>query len=152
MKTLLLIKDKATLLLLVLIGVGIFSCKKDSIDVEKLLTGRMWKVEEMKLQAKNSGTFYYYKAGDASSNTNRSSDFLKFNADNTGTYSYEGKEYATTWNFTNDEKTKMTLVVHYATPETLYLENMDITFSYFTYAQYKLGNDGYLASIRRVPD
>jgi hypothetical protein len=117
---------------------------------EEILTGKTWKADEIRVQLSNNTT-QYYKRG--ISGTLYHSDSIKFNANNTGTYYYSGSAYASTWNFTNSRKTKMTVVINQSpTPITIYLENIQLAETYFKYAQYFIGAVSYLASCTRVPD
>ena len=146
---------------LIIIGlVTLFSCKKDSLTTpvtqvktqEQLLTANTWKLDGMRIQRSDGTTDYYERAG--TSNTfNGDSDSLKFSLDNTGVfYDFLGATYTTTWNFTNSEKTKMTLVVNEPTPLTVMIEDIALTDSYFSYGQYVTSGISYLATVRRVPN
>ena len=133
------------------------SCSKDSEtpstqskSLLELLTEKAWKADEVRVQLSNNSTAYY-KRGGAGNTVNYDSDSLKFNTINTGVYYYLGSEYTTTWNFTNSENSKMTLIINYPTPLTIYLENINITQTYFKYAQYSTnGGISYLASTTRT--
>jgi hypothetical protein len=133
---------------------GILSCSKDKDDnnnstktLEQLLTEKAWKADEIRVQLSNN-TKAYYKRGAATGNTaNYDSDSVRFNTNNTGIYYFQGIEYTTTWNFVDADKTKMTLVINYPSPLTVNLENIQITQSFFKYAQYATDPAGsYLAS------
>lgn len=146
--------------MILLVCVFLSSCKKENTPdvqpkaVEELLTATTWRIEESRIQAGDDPVQRYYKRGGPNNTDDRSSDSLKFKLDHTGSYFFEGKEYSVTWNFTNDEKSNMTLIVHYeSAPETVYLENINVTEKYFKYAQYSLmTSKNYVASIMRSPN
>lgn len=137
----------------------ITSCKKDSTPTptpvviktaEEILTGKTWKADEIRVQQSNNVT-QYYKRG--VSGTIYDTDSIKFNTNNTGTYYYSGSVYTTTWNFTDAGKTKMTVVINQPpAPFSVYLENIQLTETYFKYAQYFTGAVSYLASCTRLPN
>ena len=117
---------------------------------EEILTGKTWKADEIRVQQSNNTT-QYYKRG--VSGTIYDSDSIKFNTNNTGTYYFSGSSYATTWNFTDAGKTKMTVVINQPpAPFPVYLENIQLAETYFKYAQYYTGTISYLASCTRVPN
>ena len=151
---------KFKLLIFALALITISSCEKDSTKPEtpktktpeELLTAYTWKADEIRTQLSNNTTTYY-KRGGTTNTINYDTDSLKYNIDNTGIYYYLGEQYTTTWNFTNPEKTKLTLVINYTTPMIVYQENIFIDESHFNYAQYSIKNGvSYLASGRRVPN
>lgn len=136
------------------------SCKKEETScpvpetpktVEQSLTAKTWKADEIRIQQSNNTT-QYYKRG--LSGTTYDSDSLKFAANNTGTYYYSGSAFPITWNLTDAAKTKMTVVINQPpTPFTVYLENINITDTYFKYSQYYIGSGlNYMASCTRTPN
>ena len=133
------------------------SCKKDCPveptpkTQEELLTAKTWKTDEARIQLSN-GTAQYYKRGAGGNTVNYDTDSMKLNANNTGTYYYLGMQYTMTWNFTNAEKSKMTLVINYPAPVTANLENVTLAETYFGYSQYVSSGVSYLASVRRLPN
>src|SRR5688572_9565342 len=110
-----LMKMKLTLIICLMIVVA--SCSKDNDDdtntpdktIEQLLTEKAWKADELRIQLSNN-TNTYYKRGGTSNTANYDSDSLRFNTYNTGTYYFSGAQYATTWNFIDANKFKMTIV------------------------------------------
>lgn len=149
---------KSTIAFSAILVVFIISCTKETTTtptpifktVEQVLTEKTWKADEIRVQQSNNTT-QYYKRG--VSGTLYDTDSIKFNTNNTGTYYYAGSAYATTWNFTDAAKTKMTVVINQPpTPITIYLENIQLTETYFKYAQYYTGAVSYLASCTRVPN
>ncbi|MEK7226444.1 MAG: hypothetical protein AAB221_12300 [Bacteroidota bacterium] len=146
--------------LAIVIIIGYNSCKKEETScpvpetpktVEQLLTAKTWKADEIRIQQSNNTT-QYYKRG--SVGTTYDSDSLKFAANNTGTYYYSGSAFPITWNLTDAAKTKMTVVINQPpTPITIYIENMNITDTYFKYSQYYNGSGlNYMASCTRTPN
>lgn len=143
--------------LLLLFTISIYSCKKDSSvgtqapkTVLQLLTEKTWKADEIRVQLSNNTT-EYYKRG--SSGNTYDSDSLKFSTNNSGIYYFSGSQYPITWNFTSADQTKMTVVINYATPTTIYLENINLSENYFRYAQYSSsGAISYLSSVTRIPN
>ena len=148
-------KSKTTIIAFCVLAV--VSCKKDSTTTpavkttEEILTGKTWKADEIRVQLSNNTTTYY-KLG--VSGTIYDSDSIKFSTNNTGTYYFSGASFATTWNFTDVAKTKMTIIINQPpTPITLYLENIQITELYIKYAQYSsAAGISYLASCTRTPN
>ncbi len=138
----------------------LISCKKDcpaptSPEVktkEELLTAKTWKLDNMRILRSN-GTADFYQRGGASNTFNGNADSIRLNLNNTGVfYDFLGATYTATWNFTNSEKTKMTLVINQPAPITLILENVALTESYFIYSQFVSGPNSYLASTGRTPN
>ena len=135
----------------------LFSCEKDKTTTstqvktqEELLTAKVWNLDEMRI-VRSNGTTDYYKRGGNTFNGN--SDSLKFNLNNTGVfYDFLGATYTTTWNFSNSEKTKMTLVINKPSSLTVMIENIALTETYFSYSEYATVPIYYLASSRRIPN
>jgi hypothetical protein len=150
-------KNKAAFIAFCVITV--ISCSKEKTitptpvvikTTEEILTGKTWKADEIRIQQSNNTT-QYYKRG--VSGTTYDSDSIKFNTTNTGTYYYGGSAYVTSWNFTDAAKSKMTIVINQPpAPFSVYLENIQLTETYFKYAQYFTGAVSYLASCTRVPN
>ena len=136
------------------------SCKKETVYVdviptpktsEELLTAHTWKTDEVRAQVSN-GTTQYYLRGASGNTVNYDSDSIKFTSNNTAAYYYLGSQYSATWNFTNSDKSKMTVVINFPTAATLYLENVTLGETTFTYSQYITSSPTYLASVRRTPN
>src|SRR5688572_27235910 len=114
------------------------SCKKEASTETKapqssveLLSQNTWKAQEIRIQFSDNSTLYYKRGN---SGTTYDSDRLRFNIDGTGTYYFEGASYPTTWNFTDQAKTKMKIVIDQPPrPIKLYLENIQITETHFRY-------------------
>lgn len=120
---------------------------------EQYLVAKTWKTDEARIQFASSLT-QYYKRGAAGNTVNYDSDSIKFNTNKTGLYFYLGNQYNTTWDFTDPEKTKLTLAINFGAsePETLKLENITVNNKYFSYSQFPVVGTKYLASVRRVPN
>lgn len=150
---------KTKLVLFSLIILIITACEKESTNpaptvatVEQLLTAKTWKADEIRSQLGNNTT-QYYKRGGSSNTANYDSDSLKFNVNNTGIYYFNGTTTSTTWNFTNAEKSKMTIVLNYSpTPLTIYWEYVNVEANKLQYTQYASAGISYLASGTRVPN
>lgn len=128
------------------------SCSKQTASTEQLLTGHTWKAEEIRVQQSDDKTQYYLRGGKHNT-IDYDSDSLKFNSDYTGTYYYDGALYSTQWHFTNKEKTKMAIEIHYHLSIIVYLENIHITSSSFKYSQYTKDLwPNYMASCTRTPN
>jgi hypothetical protein len=147
-------------LLVAFVTIAFFaSCSKDCPDpqtnqsVEQLLTSKTWKIDELRVQFSDN-TSSYYKRGGIVRGVSYDSDSLKFSLNNTGTYYYGGNIYTTSWTFVNSTKDKMTITVNRPTPETINLENVQVTSTFFRCSQYNVPSlfVQYLASVTRVPN
>lgn len=118
---------------------------------EQLLMMHTWQAEEIRAQLSNNTTGYYRRGGKHNT-VDYDFDFLKFNADHSGVYAYNGNSYSITWRFLDSEKTKMELIINYDAPLEIQLEYINISEKYFTYTQYaKDSGIEYLASGTRTP-
>lgn len=109
------------------------------------LTSTAWKTEESRIIEGN--TITYYKRGGQENSINLDNDLYKFNADNTGTWTFNGQEYKFTWNYSNTEKTKMKMVIQYPTPLVVNLENIIVTPNAFSYTRLQQLNGVNLMAI-----
>lgn len=100
---------------------------------DTLLTAASWKVEESRVIDGNS--MLYYKRGATGNTVNFDDDFYKFNTGNTGTYSFNGQDYAFNWKYLDAEKTKMEIAVLYPMPLIVNLENITLTATSFKYTR-----------------
>jgi hypothetical protein len=100
---------------------------------ETLLTGVTWKVEESRVIDGN--TMLYYKRGGEGNSVNFDNDFYKFNADNTGIYSFNGQDYTFNWKYLDAEKTKLEMIILYPTALIVNLENVTLTAGSFKYTR-----------------
>ena len=106
----------------------------DIINVkEDSLTAVTWKVEESRVIDGNS--MLYYKRGEGANTINFDNDFYKFNADNSGVYSFNGQDYKFTWKYADAEKTKIEMTILYPTPLIVNLENVTITTTSLKYTR-----------------
>ena len=128
----------------------VYQCPQ-GLTQTQLLTAHTWKASEIRIQLANNTTEYYLRGGTANS-VNYDTDSLKFNSNNSGTYFYMGSQFTTTWNFTDAQQTKMTLVINSPTIQTFYLENIFLSDTYFCYSQYIINGLTYLATGRRTPN
>ncbi len=133
------------------------SCEKEEQPleeptIEELLTQKVWKAEQIRVQFK-TGVYEYYKRGESNSTLNYDSDSLRFNIDNTGRYYYQGAAYNTTWEFTNVEKDKLKLVISRPEgPENISWENVNVSSSQLRYVQFPTSTSLYLSSVSRIPN
>lgn len=143
------------LLSLVVATILFFSCTKEenpppTQTPEQILTANSWKIDEIRILDGNAPL--YYKRGGSGNTVNYDTEFLLFNTNNTGTYSYNSVQYSTTWNFINAEKTKMTLTINYPNPVVVNLENIVLTSGNFKYTQYQnVNGTNLLAAGTRTP-
>jgi hypothetical protein len=100
---------------------------------ENPLTAVAWKVEESKVIDGNN--MLYYKRGAAQNTINFDNDFYKFNADNTGVYSFNGQDYKFNWKYLDTEKSRIEMMVLYPTPLIVNLENVTITATSLKYTR-----------------
>ncbi len=98
-----------------------------------MLTTPVWKVDESRIIDGNK--LLYYKNGGGENSIELETDYYKFNADNTGTYSFNGQDYKFTWVYANDAKTKMRMVILYPSPLIVNLENIQLSNSVFKYTR-----------------
>ncbi|HMU11274.1 MAG TPA: hypothetical protein PKC54_14780, partial [Ferruginibacter sp.] len=102
------------------------------------LTSLNWKTEESRIMEGNNVS--YYKRGGQENSINLDNDVYKFNADNTGIWSFNGQEYKFTWSYGNVEKTKIKMIMQYPTPLVVNLENIIISASVFSYTRLQQAN------------
>lgn len=100
---------------------------------ENPITAVTWKVEESRVIDGNDMKFY--KRGEQSNTINFDNDFYKFNADNTGVYSFNGQDYKFNWKYLDAEKTKIEMTVLYPTPLIVNLENVTVTATSLKYTR-----------------
>jgi hypothetical protein len=130
-------------------------CKKDNDlppvkSLEEVLTSTSWKMEEIRFLQNN--TFYYYKRGATGNSLSFDSDVITFNTNKTGTYIGDGTTYPLTWDFTDAGKTKVSIIINYATPLTVTMENISYTNTSLKYTEYYNRNGtNTLASVSRIP-
>ncbi len=103
------------------------------INSGSLLTSVNWQVDESR--GMDGNNMFYYKRGGEENSINFDNDTYKFNTDNTGIYFYNGQEYKFNWNYENDEKTKIKMVILYPSPLIVNLENIVLTATIFKYTR-----------------
>jgi hypothetical protein len=110
---------------------------KPVADIIKLkedpLTSITWKVEESRVI--DGYNMLYYKRGASANTINFDNDFYKFNADNTGIYTFNGQDYKFTWKYPDTEKTKIEMMILYPTPLIVNLENVTLTATSLKYTR-----------------
>ena len=110
-----------------------------------MLTNVTWKIDESRVI--EGANMLYYKRGAEENTINFDNDFYKFDADNTGTYFYNGQQYKFNWKFLNTEKTKMEMVLLYPTPLIVNLENITLTSTSFKYTRLQKVNGVNMVAI-----
>lgn len=100
---------------------------------ENHLTAATWKVEESKVIDGNKVLSYKRGAGD--NTIDYDNDFYKFNADNTGIYSFNGQGYTFNWKYLDAEKAKIEMTILYPTPLIVNLENVMLTATSLKYTR-----------------
>ena len=98
-----------------------------------ILTNTTWKMEESRVIDGNN--IFYYKRNGQENSINFDNDFYKFNADNTGIYTYNGQDYKFNWKYLDAEKTRMEMIILYPTPLIVTLENITVTATSLKYTR-----------------
>lgn len=111
------------------------------------LVGISWKAEESRIIEGNN--ISYYKRGGKENSINLDNDVYKFNADNTGTWSYNGQDYKFSWEYGNAEKTKIKMIIQYPTPLIVSLENVQINAGGLSYTRLQQLNGVNLMAIEK---
>jgi hypothetical protein len=150
---------KRNIILIGALFIILASCSKDDDIVDtpdnttiELLTGNTWKADEIRTQYSNN-TSTYYKRGGTTNTADYDADSIKFNINNSGTYYNSGSGINMTWNFTDPQQKKITIVINAFVPVTFYLENIHITADQFKYVQYSThAGLSHMASVTRTPD
>lgn len=148
---------RALILLITLPLFSLLSCdKEDDNDPlktpEEYLTQHAWAMEEL-TQVENNALIYY-KRGGSTNTANYDNDYLSFNTNGTGNYSpTTGQNRAITWQFTNAEKTKLTIVITFSPTVILTLKCTELELSdtrFFCVNQYtNASGQPVLASVYR---
>jgi|GEM_PF-64647 len=110
-----------------------------------VLTTVTWKTEESRVIDGNNN--FYYKRGAQDNTINFDNDLYKFDADNTGTYFYNGQQYKFNWKYLDTEKTKMEMVIQYPSPLIVNFENILVTPTSFRYTRMQKVNGLTLVAI-----
>jgi hypothetical protein len=128
----------------------ISGCKKDpSADTnpktpEEILTGQMWKMDE--IRALQNNNVIYYKRGGASNTISYDAEVIQFKADFTGITNTSSGSFPFTWSFVNAEKTKLKFTIQYSASFSLLInwENIIYSSNALRYTEYythpSLGN------------
>ena len=137
----------SVLILLILQNSG---CKKDSSNTtttktpEEILTGQMWKMDEIRALQNNSPI--YYKRGGSTNTVNLDGEVLQFKKDYTGVSNSINGSFPFTWSFTNPEKNKLKFIVQYSVTfsllinwENIIYENTSLRYTEY-YTHPSLGN------------
>ena len=99
---------------------------KDTAITLGLLTANAWKMQEIRGVIGNTITFY--QRGGTSNTENYDNEYIRFNLDKTGVlYDANSAAHQITWDFSNEEKTKLTFVVSNPAPlpsQTVVYENL----------------------------
>ena len=143
-------------LLMVCFTLSFIACKKDdSKPVEKspveILTSHKWQIDEIRFLQENIP--YYYKRGaSGGNNINYDSEYIKFNTDKTGERSDDNLVYPFTWDFIDDEKTKIKILLQEDKMLTVIWENIIYKEKSLKYSEYynKIGTNS-LAVATRTP-
>jgi hypothetical protein len=98
---------------------------------ENSLSAAAWKIEESRVIDGNN--MLYYKRGGQGNTINFDNIFYKFNVDNTGIYTFNGRHYNFNWKYLDAEKTKIEMVILYPTPLIVNLEQVTVTAAAFKY-------------------
>ncbi len=99
----------------------------------EMLINSVWRMEESRIIDGNKMQFY--KRGGEENTINFDNDLYKFNADNNGVYTFNGQDYNFTWNYTDEAKTKMQIVIQYPSPLIVTLENIQLSNSQLRYTR-----------------
>jgi hypothetical protein len=128
-------------------------CPKDDIPTktpEEILTGQMWKIDEIRSLQNNTPT--YYKRGGTSNTINYDAEVIQFKTDFTGITTTSTGSFPFTWSFVNAEKTKLKFTIQYSASFSLLVnwENIIYASNSLRYTEYythpSLGNtlsEGY---------
>lgn len=141
------------------------SCSKDEDEpetpapktVEEYLTAKTWMVDELTYLQNNTLTNYKRSSGSPAYQYDR----LLFKTGGTGVYTNTYKEqFDITWQFTDVEKSKVTMVIknYYAggpaaTNQTIKLENVNVKDNSLKYSEiYANGSTQTMTSVYRIPE
>jgi len=119
------------------------------VNKDSVLTADTLKLEEIRFLQSNIQ--YYYKRGASGNTANFDSEFIKFNANNTGVYVDGGINYTLTWNWIDQAKTKLQYIVSYSPALTVTWEQLQFTNNSLAYAEYynRSGNQSMGYAVRK---
>jgi hypothetical protein len=104
------------------------------IDTLAVLTSNTYHMEEILIL--NNNQFFYYKRGGNQNTASFDNEFIKFNANKTGSYSYNNVVNTLTWDFINGNKTKIRYTLNRPTPIEITWENINYNKDSLTYSEY----------------
>jgi hypothetical protein len=119
-----------------------------------LLTANSWKLQEYRGVYAN--TIVLYQRGGTLNTENFDNEYIRFNADGTGTYfDQPGLAHQITWEFSNEAKTKLAFVVSNPSPlpsQTVIYENLRYKNRALLFDQYwTYDNVNAHAQVIRIP-
>ena len=111
---------------------------KDTAVSLELLTANSWILQDYRGVSAN--TIVFYQRGGTSNTENFDNEYIRFIADGTGTYfDQSGAMHQITWEFLNDEKTRLSFVVSNPAP----LESQMVIYDNLRYKNKSLLFDQY---------
>lgn len=120
------------------------------VNKDSVLTADTLKIEEIRFLQSN--TQYYYKRNASGNTANFDTEFIKFNANNTGTYYVaSGITYTLTWNWMDTAKLKLQYIVSYSPALTVTWDQLQFTNNSLAYAEYynRNGNQSMGYAVRK---
>ncbi len=119
------------------------------IDTMAVLTSNNYFMEEILIL--NNNQFFYYKRGGNQNTASFDNEFIKFNANKTGTYSYNNMVNTLTWDFINGNKTKIRYTLNRPTPIVITWENINYNKDSLTYSEYyTVNNLNSMSTVLRI--
>lgn len=155
---------KKYFLLLLVVSLSLLSCTKEletpEKDITELLVGVSWKIHELTF-VQNNTLFYYLRGGQNNTANYFDGDVLKFNDDQTGTYSTGAVTYEISWEFKSEDKKALSYIIFdydKGAPKTgvnteVRLENISLTENKFRYAEIYTNSEqkSTISSVTRIP-
>jgi hypothetical protein len=119
------------------------------IDTLAVLTGKEYHMEEITILQEDE--FFYYKKGQAGNTAQFDQDFIKFNANKTGSYSYSGQTHTIEWDFIGNAKTRIRYTLNRPTPIVITMENISYSGDTLSYTEYyTVGAIKSMSSVLRI--
>lgn len=119
------------------------------IDTLAVLTSNTYYMEETLIL--NNNQFYYYKRGGNQNTASFDNEFIKFNTNKTGSYSYNNEVNTLTWDFINGNKTKIRYTLNRSTPIEITWENINYNKDSLTYSEhYTVNNLKSMSTVLRT--
>ncbi|GAO41204.1 hypothetical protein [Flavihumibacter petaseus] len=119
-------------------------------DTLAFLTGRTWRIQEIRILQNQQFYFYQYGGSDHTFDD----EYIKFNTDGTGQYHADGVNDNLVWAFKGDTKTKIEYTLNRTTPLVVNWENMHYKKDSLIYSEYYIKN-GTLktqSAVVRIPE